>query len=139
MNTCGSKIPFPHLTTSSNHSTGSSTSTFSQFTSSRSSSDGSLISMFPSPPPRIVKSNSIGTIGEISINSLCRSTSTTDTNGYVYRPTAVVLSDEYYYSRMKYLKSLEPKRSLKRTSSFASLGKLSDRLLKRLKSTKEKK
>lgn len=137
LNTHVEKTHHFSLPTSFNQSTGS--------MSTPSRREGPHKAILASPPPKIIR-DSIGTIGDISIYSLPTSTGTTDTNGFVYRPTAVVLSDEYYFSRMTIKKPLELKHkplaikhTPKRTSSFSRLKELSGRFVKRSKDAENKK
>ncbi|EGF98145.1 uncharacterized protein MELLADRAFT_113793 [Melampsora larici-populina 98AG31] len=93
-----------------------------------------LLVDYPSvpPPPQILsaplgrfRNNSVGEFGQASAVSVDGAFQNNETTGYVYRPSAVVLTDEYYYSQNPI------KEPLQRSSSVSRVGKLSGSFLKR--------
>ncbi|KAH9807895.1 hypothetical protein DFH28DRAFT_1040857 [Melampsora americana] len=128
-----------HLPTSSNHSCGSPNS-LSSGSMSLPSSHGSVFvplrTSFPQsqiiPPwPKRFRSSSIGNFGHVSVCSLPESFKTNDTNGFVHRPTAIVLSEEYYHSQ------IQTKQTLKKSSSLSRVRRLSGCFLTLLKGGEE--
>ncbi|EGF98126.1 uncharacterized protein MELLADRAFT_96139 [Melampsora larici-populina 98AG31] len=91
------------------------------------------------PPPQILsaplgrfRNNSVGEFGQASAVSVDGAFQNNETTGYVYRPSAVVLTDDYYYSQNPI------KEPLQRSSSVSRVGKLSGSFLKRFKGGENK-
>ncbi|EGG00957.1 uncharacterized protein MELLADRAFT_67453 [Melampsora larici-populina 98AG31] len=129
-----------HLPTSSSQFCGSPNSLSSESMSLPSPHGGVFVplrtsspqSQIISPPPERFRSHSVGTCGHTSVSSLSESYKTFETNGYVYRPTSAVLSDQYYYSQV------QTKQLCKRNSSFSRVRRLSGSFLQLLKGGGEK-
>ncbi|KAH9813705.1 hypothetical protein DFH28DRAFT_896013 [Melampsora americana] len=86
-----------------------------------------------SAPLERFENNSVGDFGQASAVSVDGTFKNNETTGYVYKPSAVVLTDEYYY----YQNSI--KQPLQRSSSVSRVRKVSGSLLKIFKGSENNK
>ncbi|KAH9813566.1 hypothetical protein DFH28DRAFT_1222305 [Melampsora americana] len=86
-----------------------------------------------SAPLERFENNSVGEFGQASAVSVDGTFKDNETTGYVYKPSAVVLTDEYYH----YQNSI--KQPLQRSSSVSRVRKLSGSLLKIFKASENNK
>ncbi|KAH9820851.1 hypothetical protein DFH28DRAFT_1104761 [Melampsora americana] len=86
-----------------------------------------------SAPLERFENNSVGEFGQASAVSVDGTFKNNETTGYVYKPSAVVLTDEYYH----YQNSI--KQPLQRSSSVSRVRKVSGSLLKIFKGSENNK
>ncbi|EGG12540.1 uncharacterized protein MELLADRAFT_86677 [Melampsora larici-populina 98AG31] len=123
------------------HPSGSPTSPSSGFASVPGHVQELLIDYSTAPPPPQIlsaplgrfRNNSVGEFAQASAFSVDGAFKNNETTGYVYKPSAVVLTDEYYYSQNPIQEPLQ------RSSSLSRVRKMSGSLFKKLKGGENKK